>query len=339
MIRVGVLGVGAIGAWHARIVDEGADELAAVCDTDLARAGAFGVPSFQDISAFLAEGLDAVIIATPEGSHEDHVEQVVAAGCAVLVEKPVAPDLASMRRIIDVVEASGVIAMAAHVERFEAGTAGLQQGLVQGICGQTSAIFARRQFGPAEVGRFAGQSSTLRVLGVHDFDLVRWLHPGPICSVQSMAGRGAIHAANGMDDHVITSVQFSNGAVASIESGWTLPLGYQRFDTPDGWGAAGNNRLEVYGDKGFLSNDMSMRSQQLIAFDQKAGFRAAGLRHQPVVHGRVQGALRAEVEHFLDCVRHHRTPLVSMHDAARAVALLAAAETALASGSPAVPEM
>lgn len=339
MIRVGVIGAGAIGAWHTRIVAEGSDTLAAVCDTDLTRAEGFGAPAFRDIEPFLASGLDAVIIASPEALHEEHVTLAAAAGCAVLIEKPVAADLAAMRRIMNVVKTAGVTAMAAHVERFEAGSAGLHQALSEGVCGQVSAVLARRQFGPAEAARFATSSSTLRVLGVHDFDLIRWLHPAAITSVHAMAGRGAIHAACGMDDHVVTTVQFADGTVASIESGWTLPLSFQKFDTPTGWCGAGNNRLEVFGNKGFLSNDMSLRSQQLIAFDDAHGFRAAGLRHQPVVHGRVQGALRAEVEHFLDCVRHRAEPLVTMTDAMRAIALLTAAETSLATGQSTVPEL
>jgi predicted dehydrogenase len=338
-MRVGVIGTGAIGAWHARILAESGAGLAAVCDTDPARAGAaaFGATVFHDPDAFFASDLDAVIIATPEAQHEAHVIAAAGAGLAILVEKPVAPDMATMRRMADAVSKAGVIAMAAHVERFEAGSAGLKTAIDQGICGTVSAIFARRQFGPAEVARFAGMSSTLRVLGIHDFDLVRWLHPGEITSVHAMAGRGAIHAAHGMDDHVVTTITFADGAMASVESGWTLPLAYQSYATPHGWGAAGNNRLEVFGAKGFVSNDMSLRSQPLIAFDEAEGFRASNLRHQAVVHGRVQGALRTEVEHFLDCVRHDRAPLVGIDDALRAVALLEAAETALATGQPTTP--
>lgn len=341
VIRVGVIGAGAIGAWHARIVAEGGDTLAAVCDTDRARAEAasHGAQVFDDPDAFFASGLDAVIVATPEALHEAHVIAAARAGCAVLVEKPVAPDMASMRRMAAAVAEAGVTAMAAHVERFEAGSAGLQSAVAQGVCGRVAAIFARRQFGPAEAARFTGQSSTLRVLGIHDFDLVRWVHPGPIVSVQAMAGRGALHAACGMDDHVVTTLTFADGAMASVESGWTLPVPYQRYETPEGWGPAGNNRLEVFGAAGFVSNDMSLRAQPLVAFDEAEGFRAANLRHQAVIHGRVQGALRTEVEHFLDCVRTGRAPLVGIDDALRAVALLEAAETALATGGPAVPDL
>ena len=97
-------------------------------------------------------------------------------------------------------------------------------------------------------------------------------------------------------------------------------------------------QLSVYGAAGFVSNDMSLRHQPLVAFDAAEGFRAAGIRHQPVVHGRVQGALRAEVEHFLHCVATGATPAVTMDDALRAVAVLEAAERSLATGLPQVPE-
>ncbi|SLN42333.1 putative oxidoreductase YcjS [Roseisalinus antarcticus] len=341
MIRVGLIGAGMIGGWHARIVAEGASALAAVCDLDMARASAladrYGAAAFDDPAAFFASGLDAVIIATPEAAHAGNVAMAAEQGCAVMIEKPVAPDLATMREIIAVAEAAGITAMAAHVERFETGSAQLQSAVAEGVCGRVASILARRQFGPGEVGRFAGSSSTLRILGIHDFDLVRWVHPGAIASVHAMAGRGALHAAHGMDDHVITTIGFEDGAVACVESAWTLPPAYARFDSPEGWQAAGNNRLDVYGAKGFVSNDMSLRNQQLVAFDAAEGFRAAGIRHQPVVHGRVQGALRAEVEHFLDCVASGAAPIVGLGDALRSVALLEAAEAALASGVPQVP--
>lgn len=343
-LRIGVLGAGMIGAWHARILAEadGAD-LVAVCDLDLARATTlakpFGAVAMADPACFFALDLDGAIIATPEAVHAEGVALAAAAGCGVLIEKPLAPDLARLAAIRASVEGAGILAMAAHVERFEAGSVQLQSAVSEGIPGRVSAILLRRQFGPEGVARFAGLSSTLRILGIHDFDLLRWVHPVPVESVHAVAGRGAIHAETGMDDHVITTVRFSDGAVAMVESGWTLPRAYASFDTPTGWQAAGNNRIEVFGDKGFVSNDMGLRLQPLVAFDAAGGFRAAGLRHQPVLHGRVQGALRAEVEHFLDCLRHGHAPAVTLDDAERAIALMEAAEAALATGLPQVPAL
>jgi predicted dehydrogenase len=343
-LRVGVIGVGAIGGWHARIVaEQDAARLVAVCDLDAGRAKGVadrhGSAAFDDPDGFFESGLDAVIIATPEPSHLEHVTAAALAGCAVLVEKPVAASLADVRAMIAAGRDAGVIAMAAHVERFEPGSAQLQDAVAQGICGQVSAIMARRQFGPSELPRFAGLSSTLRILAIHDFDLIRWVHPGPIVAVTAMAGRGALYAEYGLDDHVVTTIRFADGAVACVESGWTLPESYGRFQIPQGWSSAGNNRLDVFGSAGFVSNDMSLRHQQLVAFDIAEGFRAAGLRHQPVVHGRVQGALRAEVEHFLQCVRTGAIPLVTLEDGLRAVALLEAAESALVTGQPQAPDV
>jgi myo-inositol 2-dehydrogenase/D-chiro-inositol 1-dehydrogenase len=75
-MRVGwVIGTGAIGAWHARILAESGVGLAAVCDTDpdRARPPPSARQSSTDPDAFFASGLDAVIVATPEALHEAHV--------------------------------------------------------------------------------------------------------------------------------------------------------------------------------------------------------------------------------------------------------------------------
>jgi myo-inositol 2-dehydrogenase/D-chiro-inositol 1-dehydrogenase len=342
VIRAGLIGAGAIGTWHARILAEAANaRLVAVCDRDPARAQALaqqhGATAHVEEAAFFAHPMDAVIIATPEGAHEAHVRAAARAGLPVMVEKPVAATVAEIDRMAAVVDDAGIIAMAAHVERFEAGSAGLAAAMAQGVAGQVTAIMARRQFSPGGVERFAGLSTTLRILAVHDFDLIRWLYPGPIETVHAMGATGPIHAATGLNDHVVTTIRFADGVLAMVESGWTLPAGFADFRTPEGWQGAGNNRIEVFGAAGMLSNDMGLRHQQLVALTDAEGFRAAGLRHQPVIHGRVQGALRAEVEHFLDCVATGRTPLCTLADARRAVALVEAAETAQATGQPQGP--
>ena len=339
LLRVGLIGCGAIGAWHARIVAERPDcHLAAVCDPDRARAEAAARSTgevFPEAAAMLAAvALDAVIIASPEHLHVEHAQVCAARGVPMLIEKPVAPDTAGIDAIIAALAAGGTQAMAAHVERFEVGSAQLKMAVEQGICGRVVALAARRQFVAADVPRFAGRSSTLRVLGVHDFDLVSWIHPVAIETVSAAAGRGSIFAEHGLDDHVVTTIRFTDGAVAVIESAWTLPLSYGSFATPEGWSPAGNNSIEVFGSNGMVSNDMGLRGQQLIAFDRQQGYRAAGLRHQAVVHGRVVGALRDEVDQFVRMVRDGTEPLVTLEDARRAVALTAAAEMSLQRCTP-----
>jgi predicted dehydrogenase len=177
------------------------------------------------------------------------------------------------------------------------------------------------------------------VLGIHDFDLVRWLHPGDIASVQAMAGRGAIHAAHGMDDHVVTTITFEDGAMACVESGWTLPRAYQSYATPEGWGAAGNNRLEVFGAEGFVSNDMSLQVPAADRLRRRRGFP----RRQPAPPGGDPWPGAGRAPHGGGAFPRLRAPwprpLVGIDDALRAVALLEAAETALATGRAVTPEI
>ncbi len=339
-LRIGLIGAGAIGAWHARILAERRDAvLAAVCDIDAGRAselaGRFGAKPFADAPAFFAEAvLDGVIIASPEHVHVEHALLAAAAGLPMLIEKPVAPDLEGIATIRDAARAAGIAVMAGHVERFEIGSAQLKQAVAEGICGRVVTIAARRQFVAADTPRFKGLSTTLRILGVHDFDLLAWVHPVPVVEIYAAAGRGRIFEVTGLDDHVVTTLRFADGAVGLVESGWTLPEPYGVFRTPSGWSPAGNNRLDVFGATGMVSNDMSLRNQQLIAFDEAEGFRAAGIRHQPILHGRVVGALAEEVGAFIAMIAEGTPPLVGLDDAARAVALTEAAEASLARGRP-----
>lgn len=343
-LRVAVLGCGAIGAWHARILSESAQaELVGLCDLNAemvsALADTLGTKAYTHADRLFAEGkLDAVVIATPE---EAHVAQAVAAaeaGCAMLIEKPVASDLAGIAEIAAAVERAGVMAMAAHVERFEVGYAHLHEAVVQGACGRVVSVSARRRFGPVQAPRFAGRSSTLRMLGVHDFDLVNWMHPAEPVEVFAVAGRGAIFEACGMDDCVTTTIRYGDGAVGRVDSAWTLPMAYEQWDKPEGMSPSGDNILEVFGDQGMVANDLTLRHQQLTIFDAAHGFRAAGLRHQAVLHGQVVGALRDENEHFLSCVRDGKAPLIGLDDARRAIALTEAAERSLAEGKPIRPD-
>ncbi len=339
-LRIGLIGAGAIGAWHARILAERRDAvLAAVCDVDAIRvrelAGRFGAKPFVDAPTFFTEAaLDGVVIASPEHVHVEHALLAAAAGLPMLIEKPVAPDLKGIAAIRSATDRAGVAVMAGHVERFEIGSAQLKQAVAEGFCGRVVTIAARRQFVAADTPRFKGLSTTLRILGVHDFDLLAWVHPVPVVEIYAAAGRGRVFEATGLDDHVVTTLRFADGAVGLVESGWTLPEPYGVFRTPAGWSSAGNNRLDVFGSTGMVSNDMSLRNQQLVAFDEAHGFRAAGIRHQPILHDRVVGALAEEVGAFVAMVAEGMPPLVGLDDAARAVALTVAAEASLVSGLP-----
>jgi predicted dehydrogenase len=104
-IRFGLVGVGNMGATHARHLLEGRiprGVLGAVCDmSPAARARYPGVPAFEDTPAMIESGLiDAVLIATPHFSHVPDGIAALQAGLHVLVEKPLAVHKADCERLL-----------------------------------------------------------------------------------------------------------------------------------------------------------------------------------------------------------------------------------------------
>src|SRR6516225_9367568 len=113
MIRLAVIGAGQFGKNHCRVVRESQRaELVAVVDIDPARAHAaaaeYGCEAISDYRE-LAGRVDAAVVAAPTSVHAEIGCWLFQAGIDALVEKPIAPDLASADRLIDAAEACGRI--------------------------------------------------------------------------------------------------------------------------------------------------------------------------------------------------------------------------------------
>src|SRR5438445_326576 len=98
-LRVGILGAGAMGRTHAEVLArDPRARVAAVADADAVRAGSLaaslGARSLPDLEALLREGLDLLVVATPNRFHAEAVREALGRGVAVLCEKPLATSLA-----------------------------------------------------------------------------------------------------------------------------------------------------------------------------------------------------------------------------------------------------
>ncbi len=112
-VRIAVIGAGTIGRRHIeRVRSEPEAELAAIVDPAppaQALARSFQVPWFADLASLLCAGKpDAAIIATPNQLHVAGALACVAAGIPMLLEKPVADDVAEAIRLTEAAEAAGV---------------------------------------------------------------------------------------------------------------------------------------------------------------------------------------------------------------------------------------
>ncbi len=124
VLRCGVIGVGRMGRHHARVYSQGAGtELVGVVDRDRDRAReiteSWGGAAMESIDELLAVGVDAVTIATPTIHHRAAAEQLLEAGVACLVEKPLAPDAAEAAAIAEAAARSGAVLQVGHIVRYD----------------------------------------------------------------------------------------------------------------------------------------------------------------------------------------------------------------------------
>src|SRR5687767_10706200 len=120
--RVAVIGVGALGKHHARILATLPDvELVAIVDINEARAreiaGMVNAPSFTNASDVIGR-VDAVTVAVPTESHSSVALPFLQRGIGVLVEKPLAKSADEAQQMIDSAEASGAVFGVGHTERY-----------------------------------------------------------------------------------------------------------------------------------------------------------------------------------------------------------------------------
>jgi predicted dehydrogenase len=124
-LRLGVLGCGGIGARHLAAAAKLPEvfEVAACCGRDPERTAAFaqanGGVAYTDFERMLDEGrLDVVVIATPPDRGAGEVERAAARRVHLLVEKPIALDADTARRMVQATEAAGVRAAVGFMYRF-----------------------------------------------------------------------------------------------------------------------------------------------------------------------------------------------------------------------------
>jgi UDP-N-acetylglucosamine 3-dehydrogenase len=170
-----------MGERHARILASLPDVvLVAVCDArrDVAErvAAPAGARVATDLEEVLGRGdLDAVTICTPDAHHRAPCEMAAREGVHVLVEKPIATTLADAEAIVTVCAAAGVVLLVGHCLRFDPRYDQARAAVAAGDVGEVQTVYTRRSNTVAAQDRLGGRCSLPLFLGVHDYDVMRWL--------------------------------------------------------------------------------------------------------------------------------------------------------------------
>lgn len=307
-LRAAVVGVGMIGALHARVYREDPrTDLVAVMDKSADRvrevASDLGVPWYTDLSEMLArEEIDIVSVATPEQHRYEPAVACARAGKHLLLEKPLAPTLPEVDSLIQEVEAAGVMTMVNFIIRSEPRYVRAKRAMSDGTVGEPCTIFARRRGTSLGAEVYGPWTDLLISTAIHDLDIMVWLND---CEVERVYAEAVVKrsAEWGREDAIAATLRFANGAVGLLETSWVLPP-----TVP----APLDTSLQVVGTGGGVFIEGSSYG---LAVADTEGYRLPDLTHWPVGRDGVEGALRASINAFITSVMTGGTPVMTLREA------------------------
>lgn len=324
-LGIGVIGCGTIAermlnAWVPHMKNA---RLAAVSDINAERISHFraryGIErGYADEHSLLQDpGVDAVLVLTPNFLHAPQTIAAARAGKHVLCQKPLALTVEDAQHMIDVARHGGVTLMAAFVKRFWPYYSAVKKLIDEGALGRIVSI--RTQFSHSGIGKYYVPASNwfndrakagggpLADLGVHHFDVMRWLVGAEVNAVSAEMTNSA-GQADALEDNAIVSLSFSNGVVGQ---------GYYSFTTVAPPGVT-LERLEVYGTTGSAIVTLSHPARVVVQYCTEAGPLAdMGWVDLPVTEP--VPAFGLMLQHFADCVREGRETVTVGEDGLRSV--------------------
>lgn len=305
MMRVGVIGTGAMGQHHVRIYSEMGDvELVGISDVDEKRASElashYNTLPFTDYNELLAQDLDAVSIVVPTMLHKQVVLDAIAAGTNVLIEKPIADTVENAYAMISAAHDAVLTLMVGHIERFNPAVTKMKEIIDSGLLGKIVSISTRR------VGPYNPRIRDVGIildLGVHDIDAISYLYGKKVSEVYAIAGQD-IHS---QEDHASIMLKFNGDKAGVVETNWLTPHKVRK--------------MTVIGIDGVAYLDYN---EQTVSIHDGEWIREAKIE--------TAEPLMRELEHFVNAVRRGDDPIVTGDDGKHALEVALAAIESYKSG-------
>lgn len=304
-VRVGVIGVGRMGGRHCRVYSNLRHvELRGVCDA-VAQQGAsvarqFEVESYDSVEALL-EHVDAVTLAVPTPLHLPLAERCLARGAHVLVEKPIAATVQEGEALARLADVSGRVVLVGHIERFS--TAFIE--LKNVIDGMVPLALNFRRLSPSE-GSNVDVDVVLDLM-IHDLNLALDL----VGRQPSWVTAHGLSVFSGSIDHAVAHLGFGPDLLVTLTASRITEHKVRA--------------IEVTTREAFLECDLLSKS--ILVHRQTVGeylHPGAKYRQESVVE-RIQvptfEPLFLQLQHFVDCIRDGRQPIVSARDGLDALRL------------------
>jgi predicted dehydrogenase len=324
-----VVGVVGCGYWGPNLVRnfKGLSNcnLRAMCDTSEVRlkhmrslySDVDGVTDFDHL--LNGVGLDAVVVATPVKYHYPLAKASLLAGKHTLIEKPMASSSAECEELIEIAERKGLVLMVGHTFLYSAPVRKIVEIVQAGDIGEIRYINSRR----LNLGLFQKDINVAWDLAPHDISII--LHVlGEL--PETVNCQGNAHVTPGIEDVTNISLSFRQKRFATIQSSWLEPRKVRDMTI------VGTRRMIVYDD---LQTHEKIRIYDVRVerpphYDTFADFHYSyhyGDSYIP--HIQQEEPLKAECQHFLDCIENSVKPLTSGHRGLELVRILEAASASL----------
>ena len=325
MLKIGLLGAGRIAGVHAKaITSNPRSVLVAVSDfyPEAAEklASRFGAEARETDAIINDPSIDAILIATPTDTHSDLIEAAVAAGKAVLCEKPVDLSLERARACQEKAVASRQPVMIGFNRRFDPSFNKLKASLDAGEIGKPE-MLSITSFDPAPppVSYVKVSGGLYRDMMIHDFDMSRFImgaSPVSVSAVGTSVVDPEIGAAGDVDTAVVT-LTYEDGRIAVIKNSRRAVYGYDQ-------------RLEILGSEGLLQ--AQNLSENLVIKSTTDG--VVGAKPTYFFLERYMPAFEAEWSAFVDAVLDGTALPLTIEDGVAALAIAEAATQSSQTGKP-----
>lgn len=290
-LRIGVVGTGYLGKYHARIYSEMDNvELIGVADIDeeVVRVVAkeCQCTPYTDARELLDKA-DAVSIVVPTAQHLSVARPFLERGVHMLLEKPIAPSFEESSELVELAEANKVILQIGHLERYNAGVMALAQR-----ASEPRFIEAHR------LGPFVDRATDVDVvtdLMIHDIDIVLALIDSDIREVSAMG----LPVITRHVDIANARIEFDNGAVANVTASRVSAKKFRRIRVFEKDHYYGLNYIDQCLDVARAHHDSNKSEWPEIITER--------------INIAPQQPLNAELEDFVSNVQKGGTPLVNGH--------------------------
>ena len=325
-IRILIIGLGRIGKIHLgnlQAIDE--VEIVGICDpTDEAKvfSNKAGLTFYQKDFTDVADQVqaDAIVICSPTDTHANYVSIAAKKGIDVFCEKPLDLSLEKVKQVLKTVNESKIKLMLGFNRRFDSEFQSVKEKIVNGHIGDIHTIkITSRDPSPPPINYIKSSGGMFLDMTIHDFDMIRYLTNKKIVEVYAK-GDALVNpeiAKAGDIDTAIINLTFEDGSMAVIDNCRKAVYGYDQ-------------RVEVFGSKGMVQSKNKFDKYTLTYSEN--GVTSALPQH--FFLERYADAYKKEIDHFIDCIRHKKTPEVSGFDGLMSLVLGLCAKESLNCNKP-----